>query len=269
MNFAIIGCGFIFQRHVDVINMIGGKIVGTCDIDKSKNATFVNYRDMLQSKEFMKDVDCIVICTPNYLHAEMVRDSLRTGKIVLCEKPLCINTDFTGLEGVNVVHQLHFHPLFNTICDKLKNANKIKAVLKAYRDDDFWNSWKGDEQKSGGVIYILGSHIIDLLVSALGNNFKIINAIDGMKKSYGLINIGGKDIEYDFEFLPSRDGQTRHLEIDGEKYVLSTKDNLSFEGLHYKVYQALINGNITKLDDVKPSIMIMDKIKKFRYEKDK
>jgi UDP-N-acetyl-2-amino-2-deoxyglucuronate dehydrogenase len=263
MKYAIIGSGgFIAPRHFQAIKDTGGEVALTCDINPDNNADFTNYRDMLASDR-MKDVDTIVICTPNHLHAEMVRDSLRTGKKVLCEKPLTINTDFSGLEGVNTVQQLHFHPLFNEICQKLKNAKKIKAVLRAYRDEEFWASWKGDESKSGGVVFILGAHIWDLLISALGDDFKIITVDDNMRRSNGMVEIGGKNIEYSFEFLLSREGQTRHLEIDDEKYILSLKDNLSFEGLHDKVYSAFLEDRATKLIDVAPSINLMDQIKKW------
>lgn len=262
-NYAILGMGFIYPRHVEAISLTGGKVVLTCDIDPTKGADYTNYRDMFLSNKFKEDVDYVVICTPNHLHPEMVRDALRTGKQVLCEKPLTITTDFSFMEGVNIVHQLHFHPLFDEICQKLKGAKKVKAVLRAYRDEEFWASWKGDEAKSGGVVYILGSHIWDLLVSALGSDFKIIKANDSMRYSTGVIMLGGVEIEYCFEFLVSRDGQTRHLEIDGEKYILSLKDNLSFEGLHDKVYLAMNAGRASKLEDVKTSICLIDAIKKF------
>jgi UDP-N-acetyl-2-amino-2-deoxyglucuronate dehydrogenase len=256
-----IGKGFIFDRHEQVIEDLGGKIIATCDNDSKKNADFFDYRELLQSP-ICRKTDIISILTPNYLHAEMIRDTLRTNKIILCEKPLTINTDFSGLDGVNIVQQLHYHPLFNEICAKLQKARKVKAVLRAYRDEDFWQCWKGDEQKSGGVVYILGAHIWDLLVSALGNDFRIIRVQDSMRSSNGVVEMNGVEIEYSFEFLCSREGQTRHLEIDGEKYILSLKDNLSFEGLHDKVYEELLKGNSRKLSDVIPSIRIMDAIKK-------
>ena len=92
--------------------------------------------------------------------------------------------------------------------------------------------------QSGGVVYVLGSHIFDLLVTILGNDIIVINATDSMRKSQGILSIGRTIVDFDFEFLDTREGQTRHLEIDGEKHILSLKDNLSFEGLHDKVYLA-------------------------------
>ena len=261
-KYAIIGMGFIYPRHRQAIEDTGGKGIVTCDIDPDKGADFLYHRDMI-GHEKMEEVDVVVICTPNYLHAEMVRDFLRTGKTVLCEKPLTINTDFQGLSDAYVVQQLHYHPLFDEICRKLKKAKNVKAVLRAYRDEAFWASWKGDEAMSGGVVYILGAHIFDLILHAFGGHIPtIIQADDSMRRSTGIIQIADTTIEYSFEFLDSRTGQTRHLEIDGEKYVLSLRDNLSFEGLHDKVYEAVKNGTAARCRDIKPSVRLMDRIKK-------
>ena len=263
-NYAILGKGFIFSRHVQAIQDTGGKVVCTCDIDPSKEADFVDYREMLSSP-LMKNIDAFVICTPNHLHAEHARACLHTKKPVLCEKPLTVNTDFTMLYGVNIVLQLRYHPMFEEICDAVKSSPETHVVLRAYRDENFWKCWKGDERKSGGVVYILGAHLFDLLTYALGNNYMILDAKDSMKNSRGVIGFaGGRRVIYNFEFLPSRDGQTRHLEINGKKYILSLKDNLSFEGLHDKVYEAFINGTAPTISDVIPSLELMDNIKKYK-----
>ena len=262
MRYAILGKGFIFPRHVEAIKDTGGEVLLTCDIDPDKKADFTNYRDMFESKA-MEDIDAIVICTPNYLHPEMVRDALRTGKKVLCEKPLSINTDFSFMEGVSIVLQLRYHPMLDEICEKFKKAKNARVILKTYRDEKFWASWKGSEAMSGGVVFTLGPHIFDLLVFALGPKYDIISANDSMKKSTGTVKIGDVTVDYHLEFLDSREGQTRHIEIDGEKFILSIKDNLSFEGLHDQVHQAFIDGVSPGIEEVIPSIQLMNDIKKF------
>lgn len=253
--------GFIYSRHKQAIEDTNGEVIMTCDINPTKDAEFTNYRQMFESKVFLKNVDCVVICAPNHLHAEMVRDALRTGKKVLCEKPLCINTDFSFMEGVSVVQQLHYHPLFSEIQEKIKRAKHVKCVLRAYRDNDYYKTWKGDEIKSGGVLYTLGAHIFDLLVTTLGKDHKVLDTHDTMRKSTGIIMFGDVKVEFLLEFLDSRTGQTRHLEIDGEIYQLSIKDNLSFEGLHHKVYKAMNDGKGIGLADIIPSIQLMNEIK--------
>lgn len=263
MNYAIIGTGFIAKRHIQTIKDIGSKVLITCDIDSVKNADFLNYREMLASP-MMKKVDAISICTPNYLHAEMIRDSLRVKSMVICEKPLTINTDFSFMAGVYIVHQLHFHPLFNKLCEEMRTAKKIKMTFKACRNTEFWNSWKGDELKSGGVIYTFGAHLFDLLLSAVPGNYELKNIVDTNKKSTGTIFFeNGPEIEFHTEFLDTREGQGREVDIDGNVHQLSIKDNLSFEGLHEDVFKAFEAGIESNLQDAIRYITLIDKIKKY------
>lgn len=265
MKYALLGSsGFIAKRHKEAIAEIGSEVVLTCDIDSRAKADFVDYREMLSSP-LIESVDAISILTPNYLHAEHIRACLSTNKKVLVEKPVTINTDFSFLEGVFIVHQLHFHPLFNDICQAIKNAKEIKAVMKAYRDKEFWDSWKGDELKSGGVAYILGSHIFDLVLSALPNlKYDIILAEDHNHISQGKILFEtGQELSFVNQFLNSRDGQERYVDCDGKKFQLSIKDNLSFEGLHPLVLKAFEGGAESNLESAKNYVRLIDKIKRF------
>lgn len=265
MKYALIGSnGFIADRHKQAIEEIGSEVTLTCDIDPDAKADFIDYREMLASP-LMEYVDAISILTPNYLHAEHIRACLSSGKKVLVEKPLTINTDFSLLEGVFVVHQLHFHPLFTEICEAIKNAKDIKAYMMAYRDKAFWDSWKGDELKSGGVAYVLGSHIFDLVLSALPDlKYNIMWANDLSYMSQGVILFeNGQRLSFMNSFLNTRDGQDRYIECDGKKFQLSIKDNLSFEGLHPLVLKAFENGMESNLESSKKYVELINKIKKY------
>ncbi len=262
MNYALLGSnGFIAKRHKEAVEEIDSNVIATCDING--NADFTDYREML-SDPIMEYVDAISILTPNYLHAEHIRSCLSTGKKVLVEKPLTINTDFSFLEGVFVVHQLHFHPLFADICQAIK-AKKIKAVMRAYRDQSFWESWKGDELKSGGVSYVLGSHIFDLILSALPDTeYRIFHAEDKNKLSRGIIHFdSGQEVVFVNQFLDNREGQDRYIECDGKKFQLSIQDNLSFEGLHPSVLKAFEAGMESNLESSKKYVELIDKIKRY------
>src|SRR5215204_5381246 len=96
-KFAIIGCGRIAHRHAQNIIRVG-ELAAVCDIDKTKANEFAKKFD---SKAWYtidellsnsKDIDIIVVCTPNGLHAEHSIKSLQAGKDVLCEKPLCLTS---------------------------------------------------------------------------------------------------------------------------------------------------------------------------------
>ena len=51
--------------------------------------TTLDYKEMIKRP----DLDGIVVATPDFLHAQMVIDSLEAGKFVYCEKPLATTVE--------------------------------------------------------------------------------------------------------------------------------------------------------------------------------
>lgn len=77
-----------------------GDIVALCDVDRhvreqarasfgSTPQIYENYQDML----LKKDIDVVLIGTPDHWHARMLADSVAAGKHVYCEKPLTLTID--------------------------------------------------------------------------------------------------------------------------------------------------------------------------------
>ena len=77
-----------------------GDIVAISDVDRhvreqarasfgSTPAIFENYQDLLDRK----NVDIVLIGTPDHWHAKMLIDATRAGKDVYCEKPLTLTVD--------------------------------------------------------------------------------------------------------------------------------------------------------------------------------
>ena len=74
LEFGIVGCGRIAQRHAEhIVNV--GRLTAVCDTDFSKakalaekyNAdAFSSLEEMLKAKP---DLDVVSVCTPNGLHA--------------------------------------------------------------------------------------------------------------------------------------------------------------------------------------------------------
>ena len=50
------------------------------------------------------DIDAVDICTPNNIHKEIAIEAAKAGKMILCEKPLAMNTA-EGLEMVAAVEK--------------------------------------------------------------------------------------------------------------------------------------------------------------------
>jgi predicted dehydrogenase len=93
LNLAGIGIGG--QGGNDIGAMAGENIVALCDVDQNYAAPiFKKYPDARKFTDFrrmldeMKEIDGVVVGTPDHLHAFATMEAVRRGKHVYCEKPL-------------------------------------------------------------------------------------------------------------------------------------------------------------------------------------
>jgi UDP-N-acetyl-2-amino-2-deoxyglucuronate dehydrogenase len=189
INFAIIGCGRIAQRHAEHISN-NGTLVAVCDIAKEKadrlaakyNAT--SYTDITELIKNEKNIDVASVCSPNGLHTQHTILSLRAGFHVLCEKPMAINVHDCGemikeAEKANrrlfAIKQNRFNPPVAAVKDAIEKGilGKIYSIqLSCFwnRNSDYYeNSWKGTKELDGGTLYTQFSHFIDLLYWMIGD----------------------------------------------------------------------------------------------------
>ena len=96
LNIAGIGIGG--QGGHDLSQMTSENIVALCDVDSGHAGgifrrydgakVYQDYRKMLEDQ---KDIDAVVIATPDHQHAIIAMAAMRLGKHVYCEKPLTHN----------------------------------------------------------------------------------------------------------------------------------------------------------------------------------
>ncbi len=131
------------------------------------------------------DIDVVDICTPNYLHYDALKKAICAGKAVYCEKPLCISLDQAReIAALAREHHTVGHIVFNNRhlapirrARQLIDEGRIGRIL-TFRAEYLHNSalntqknagWKQDRTIcGGGVLFDLGSHIIDLIYSLCG-----------------------------------------------------------------------------------------------------
>lgn len=196
-NFVLIGAaGYIAPRHMKAIKETGNNLIAALDPHDAVGVLDQYFPDCDFFTEFERfdrhceklkrqgtAIDYVVVCSPNYLHDAHIRFGLRIGADVICEKPVVLNPwnldaliemeKETGRK-VYVVHQLRYHPEIIKLRQKVLNgpADKIYEVDLKYitpRGKWYQYSWKGDEEKSGGLLSNIGIHIFDMLTWIFGN----------------------------------------------------------------------------------------------------
>jgi predicted dehydrogenase len=188
MNFAVIGLGsFGIKRAQSIKNSKLAKLFGIHDTnkvnaEKAKNildAPILDYDQILEDKS----IDVICICTPNKFHKDIIIDSLKSGKNVFCEKPLCMNMreaeEIYKIEK-NSKKTLQIgsnHRFFESVmfAKKLVDKELIGEILsfsgrighdgERLKDSWFWNK----KISGGGTLLDNGCHLIDLSRYFLGD----------------------------------------------------------------------------------------------------
>lgn len=96
IRIGLIGSGIIGHYDTDAALKVDGvELVAVCDLytgrlDRAKekwgNALFTtkDYRELLAKK----DIDAVLICTPDHWHQKIAIDAMKAGKHVYCEKPM-------------------------------------------------------------------------------------------------------------------------------------------------------------------------------------
>jgi predicted dehydrogenase len=143
-------------------------------------ATYEDLTQMLRKA----DVDAVDICTPNYLHAPMVITALRSGRHVLCEKPLArnaaeakrmVDTAKKSKKILMVAMNNRYREDVQVLQTFIKrgelgNVQLVKAgwrrTAQAWRNS---KTWVTDQQKSGGgALLDLGLPKMDLAMWIAG-----------------------------------------------------------------------------------------------------
>lgn len=283
-NFALIGAaGYIAPRHVEAIKTTGNNLSAILDpydgvgyIDKYfPEASFFREAERFDRHLYRHrdEVDFVSICSPNYLHDAHIRLALRNDCDVICEKPLVLKLEHlhslreleedTGRK-INTILQLRYHKAIIALREKYKNTNKIHKVTLDYitpRGTWYNYSWKGDSDKSGGVASNIGVHFFDMLTWVFGP-VESFNVSNGELFSKGILRLKNAEVKYnlsiDSKDLPWKEWKAyRCIKVDGEELEFSD----GFTELHSESYKKILNGNGYGLDDIEPTIKLIENIR--------
>lgn len=196
----ILGCGAI-ARRAHIPDLIGAGAEVTAFAGRTLSSAEVAARqvgsghvtDRWQDLLERDDVDAVVICTPNTLHAPMAIAAATAGRHVLVEKPLCTTVAdadaiVAAAEQSGVVlmtaHNVRFAPPFAAMREAIAEG-RIGAVRsaraslghagpQAWAPDATW--FRDPASAGGGALTDLGVHLVDTLRWVLDDEFVEVTA---------------------------------------------------------------------------------------------
>tara|TARA_R110000787_G_scaffold19087_3_gene57682 strand:+ start:5051 stop:6010 length:960 start_codon:yes stop_codon:yes gene_type:complete len=296
-NFALIGAaGYIAPRHMKAIKETGNNLVAALDKNDSvgiidsffPNADFfTEYERFDRHVDLLKrsgtQIDFVSIATPNYLHDSHIRFALRNDAHAICEKPLVLNPhnidalqivqEETGKQVYNIL-QLRLHQsiidLKAYVAEAIaKNPNKVFDVDLTYltsRGHWYFTSWKGDDNKSGGIATNIGVHFYDMLGWVFGDIKKNEAHVKQEDVNAGYLEFKHAKVRWflsvNYDYIPEdikASGQRtyRSITVDGKEIEFSG----GFTDLHTKSYEHILTGGGFGLEEARKSIEIVSDIR--------
>ncbi|MCE7734423.1 MAG: Gfo/Idh/MocA family oxidoreductase [Candidatus Heimdallarchaeota archaeon] len=195
-NVGIIGTGFGEKVHLPSLKHhpeFNPVIIAGRNEEKAKKIADENgIKYTTNWKEMLTDdsLDIITVSTPPYLHYEMGKAVLESGKHLLLEKP----TTTTALMAKELAylaedkklvammaHEFRWVPARNML-RKLVREDKVVGELREIHFNQFYAwlaspnnpkfGWLWDSRYEGGMLGALGSHMVDMIRSTTGLEFQ-------------------------------------------------------------------------------------------------
>ena len=189
----IIGCGGIANaKHMPSLkNLPNVEMVAFCDIIEERAVkakadfgtedakVYTDYKKLLEDKS----IDVVHICTPNRSHSFITVDALESGKHVMCEKPMAINSaeaekmleaaKRTG-KKLTIGYQTRQNPEAQFLKQEALNGTfgeiyYAKATAIRRRAVPTWGVFLNEYEQGGGPLIDIGTHSLDLTLWIMDN----------------------------------------------------------------------------------------------------
>lgn len=295
-KFALIGAaGYIAPRHMKAIKETGNELVAAMDPNDSVGIIdsyfpdadffteferFDRHIDKMRRSNHGRAIDYVGICSPNYLHDAHMRFALRSGADAICEKPLVLNPwNIDGLSEIEhdtgkriwTILQLRLHPSIIALKDQVMVENRqikheVDLTYITSRGHWYLKSWKGRDDKSGGVATNIGVHFFDMLHFIFGELQENVVHLHSPTRSAGYLEYANARVRWflsvDYADVPAAQkeiGQRtyRSITVDGEEIEFSG----GFTDLHTRSYEEILAGNGFPLESNRTAIEAVSHIR--------
>jgi UDP-N-acetyl-2-amino-2-deoxyglucuronate dehydrogenase len=298
-NFALTGAaGFVAPRHLKAIKDTGNRLIAAVDPHDAVGVLdrfFFDVRFFTEFERFDRHLEklrrgadserahYISICSPNYLHDAHIRLALRVGADAICEKPLVINPwNLDALQEleqetgrrVHTVLQLRLHPQLIALREQLRadpRSTQHEVCLTYITARGRWYdvSWKGSDERSGGIVTNIGIHFFDLLLWLFGSVVGCEVHVREARRIGGFLELERARVRWflstdssDLPFAPEPGVKTtfRSIMVDGREVEFSE----GFGDLHTRVYEETLAGRGFTIEDSRPAIALSHRIRTTR-----
>lgn len=198
LGFALVGCGRIAQRYLDLLggSIAGARLVAVCDVSaaraeaaaiKTRVPAYADMHEMMRTHRESIDVVCVL--TESGLHAQHAIALAPYGKHLVVEKPMALRLedaeamivacDRADVRLFVVKQNRHNLPVVK-LREALDQGRFGKLVMgsvrvrwcrpQTYYDQD---AWRGTWRLDGGVFANQASHHVDLLMWMLGEPMSV------------------------------------------------------------------------------------------------
>ena len=190
IRFAVVGCGRIGKRHIEMINATrGALLVATCDLKSKVDLDIINDVEHYDSTKSLfsqvDNIDVVAIASPNGLHALHAMEALKSGAHPIIEKPMALKVKDAEMvlhqalqngKYVFGVMQNRYSPPSRWL-KEIVSSKKMGSIFMVHIDC-FWNrddryykkgDWHGTKELDGGTLFTQFSHFIDILYWVFGD----------------------------------------------------------------------------------------------------
>jgi predicted dehydrogenase len=200
MRIGVIGLGFMGSTHLQALAKVPeAQVVAVVSRNEKRllgdlsdiggnlaisgaRMDFSGYRKYRSVEEALADdgIDAVDICVPTHLHEEITIAALQRGKHVLVEKPMALDgpaaermaEEAEKRQRVLMVAQvLRFFPEYTGLSDLVRSGRlgKVRsAIFRRRTAVPTWGEWEFDRSKSGGGVFDLLIHDVDIALHLFG-----------------------------------------------------------------------------------------------------
>lgn len=206
IRYGIIGCGSMGREHIENLRAMGGAVVtAVADPDAGSRAQaaalldgqvrlFERHEDLLASGL----CDALVVASPNFTHAAVMRDALATELPILCEKPLVTRIE----DGQDLLRRAQGRKAIVWVAQEYRYMPPVAEMIRLAHDgqvgtihqvairehrEPFYpkvGNWNRFSANTGGTLVEKCCHYFNLMEFILGEPAQRVFASGGQRVNH-------------------------------------------------------------------------------------